>query len=103
VIVDIPSGGDIEGCHKQEILGDLAREFPNNPIIQKKLEELDKDQEEKCFVGFWQPKPKNPVEFKKQWHEWVDCRTGVIANYEKNLRLELAQWLRQRLTHGSGV
>jgi len=88
VIVDLPSG-DIESCHKIEILEDLLNEFPNNPILLKEWEIVDS--EENCFVNLWQPKPKDPEEFKKQWHEWVDCRRGVIANYEKDLRQLLTQ------------
>ena len=90
VIVDIPSGGDIDGCWKMNILEDLASEYPNNPIIKKKLEEMD---EEKCFVGFWQPKPKNQEEFEKQAKEWFDCRWGVIHDYERKWRQRLAQVL----------
>lgn len=89
VIVDIPSGGDIDGCHKQEILEELFNEYPDNPMLLKEWEIVES--EENCFVNLWQPKPKNPEEFKKQWHEWVDCRAGVIANYEKEWRKKLAQ------------
>ena len=91
VIVDIDSGGDIDGCWKIEILEDLASEFPNNPIIQKKLENTEKDlDEEKCFLGFWQPKPVNQEQFKKQAKEWLECRKKVIAKYEREWRQKLA-------------
>lgn len=92
VIVDIPSGGDIDGCWKLEILEELAGEFPNNAMIKEALEKLDEDlDEEKCFVGFWQPKPKNPKEFRAQTLEWLECRAKVIANYEKEWRKRLAE------------
>ena len=82
VIVDIPSGGDIDGCCKMEILEEIGSGFPDNPIIKKKLEEMEKDlDEENCFVGFWQPKPQNEEEFKKQAAEWLECRTKIIHNY----------------------
>ena len=91
VIVDIESGGDIDGCWKMEILEDLAGEFPNDPIIKKKLENIEQDlDEEKCFVGFWQPKPLNEEEFKKQAKEWMITRQLVIANYEREWRQRLA-------------
>lgn len=83
VIVDIPSGGDIDGCHKIEILEELATEFPNNPLIKKKLEEMD---QEKCFVGFWQPKPLSRKQLMKQDKEWLECREKMIVNYEKEMR-----------------
>ena len=91
VIIDIASGGDIDGCWKLEIVQQLASEFPNSPIIKEKLENIEEElDEEKCFVGFWQPKPLNKEEFEKQAKEWLECREKIIEHYIKELR-QLAQ------------
>ena len=87
VIVDIPSGGDIESCWKQEIIERFYENYPKDTKIHDLLENEEKKlDEDQCFVGFWQPQPKNKDEFEKQTREWMECREKVIAAYERNLR-----------------
>jgi membrane protein involved in colicin uptake len=91
VKVDVSSGGDIDGCIKNDVID----EFKNVKYIdllrakEKALMVLNYEEslidEENCVEELKQPESANEEEIKEQWSQWLKARDKACRSYKQYL------------------
>ena len=114
VKVDVPSGGDIDGCLKQDVIDEFKGEIRKPNLLRSRFEGVSEAKamlvlnheetlldEQHCNEVLKQPKPKNQEEFKQQSEKWFKAQDKAYVSYEQFLadKIEKAEKLPMLTLH----